>query len=72
MNLAIFQLPTLPLKEEKLSTYIKAIKKGSVVVLGEYVLNLFFHDFKNSPKEILNKIAQNKLTQLSKLAKKMI
>lgn len=70
MNLAIFQLPTLPLKEEKLSTYIKAIKKGSVVVLGEYVLNLFFHDFKNSPKEILNKIAQSKLTQLSKLAKK--
>ncbi|MDO7253097.1 carbon-nitrogen hydrolase family protein [Helicobacter cappadocius] len=70
MNFAIFQLPTLPLKEEKLSTYIKAIKKGSVVVLGEYVLNFFFHDLKNSPKELLNKIAQSKLTQLSKLAKK--
>ncbi|PAF53223.1 hypothetical protein BKH42_07160 [Helicobacter sp. 13S00482-2] len=70
MNLAIFQLSSLPLKEEKLSTYAKTIKKGSIVVLGEYVLNFFFHDFKNSPKELLNKIAQSKLTQLSKLAKK--
>ncbi|PAF41108.1 carbon-nitrogen hydrolase family protein [Helicobacter sp. 11S03491-1] len=70
MNLAILQLPTLPLKEEKLSTYLKAIKKGSVVVLGEYVLNLFFHELKDAPRDIVNKTTANKLTQLAKLAKK--
>lgn len=70
MNLAIFQLPTLPLKEERLSSYLKAIKKGSVVVLGEYVLNLFFHELKNVPKDIINTTTQSKLIQLEKLSKR--
>ncbi|PAF44424.1 carbon-nitrogen hydrolase family protein [Helicobacter sp. 11S02596-1] len=70
MNLAIFQLPSLPLKEDKLSSYLKAIKKGSVVVLGEYVLNLFFHEISNAPKDIINKTTQSKLAELTKLAKK--
>lgn len=70
MNIAVFQLPALPLKEERLSSYLKAIKKGSIVVLGEYVLNLFFHELKNAPKDIINKTTQVKLLQLEKLSKK--
>lgn len=70
MNLAIFQLPSLPFKENKLASYLKAIKKGSIVVLGEYVLNLFFHEISDVPKDIINKTTQSKLSELTKLAKK--
>ncbi|PAF50529.1 carbon-nitrogen hydrolase family protein [Helicobacter sp. 13S00477-4] len=70
MNVAVFQLPSLPLKEDKLVSYLKNIEKGSVVVLGEYVLNLFFHELKGVSKDIINKTTQSKLLQLSKLAKK--
>ncbi|PAF46215.1 hypothetical protein BKH46_08530 [Helicobacter sp. 12S02634-8] len=71
MNLAILQLPSLPLKEEKLTAYLKAIKKGSVVVMGEYVLNPFFHEIGGMSKEIINNITQSRLTELTKLTKKL-
>ncbi len=71
MNIAALQLTSLPLDDVKLTYYVKAAAESNVEVLllGEYVLNLFFHELKNLPLSMINEQSTKHLESLKILAK---
>ncbi|MGG7049115.1 MULTISPECIES: carbon-nitrogen hydrolase family protein [unclassified Campylobacter] len=71
-KIAILQLPTLPLSEARLDYYLKICKdRGAhLVVLGEYVLNSFFKELENMPKNIIKQQSDEKKKSLTELSKK--
>lgn len=71
-KIAILQLPTLPLSEARLDYYLKICKdRGAhLVMLGEYVLNSFFKELENMPKNIIKQQSDEKKKSLTELSKK--
>lgn len=70
--ISALQLPTLPMNEAKLDYYIRICDKKDIrlVVLGEYVLNSFFKELENMPKNMIKAQSKHKIKMLKSLAKK--
>lgn len=71
MKIAALQLPTLPLSNKKLKSYISHAKdKGAnLVVLGEYVLNNFFKELTYMPKNMIAIQTKHKIEALEALSR---
>jgi len=69
MKIAALQLTSLPLDDIKLRHYIKAASEAGVeiILLGEYVLNLFFSEIKNLPLEMIQDQSSKHLESLKAL-----
>jgi len=71
MKIAALQLPTLPLSNKKLATYIKKAKDNGakIIVLGEYVINTFFKELVNMRRNMVAIQTKNKVEALEYYAK---
>lgn len=71
-KIAALQLKTLSLSEARIDYYLKACKEAEVdlVVLGEYVLNSFFHELLTMPKAMIEEQSLSKKQSLIKLAQR--
>ncbi|CAD7288534.1 carbon-nitrogen hydrolase family protein [Campylobacter suis] len=71
-KIAILQLATLPLSDARLDYYLKICKDrgAKLVVLGEYVLNSFFKELENMPKNIIKQQSDEKKRTLCELSKR--
>lgn len=69
MKVVLAQASVMPLQEEALHTYFKYLEKGSIVVFGEYVFDLFFTALGDTSKEIIAQLYEQKVGLLQKLAK---
>jgi predicted amidohydrolase len=65
------QLPTLGMSASKLEFYIKNAKNKDVklMLFGEYILNHFFWELKNIPKEMIKEQTNEHLELLQKFSK---
>lgn len=70
MKIVLAQVSAMPLQEEALHAYFRHLDKGSIVVFGEYVFDLFFASLEDTPKEIIAQLYEQKLEILQKLSQK--
>ncbi len=69
MKVVLAQASVMPLQERALHTYFKYLEKGSVVVFGEYVFDLFFTALRDTSKEVIAQLYGQKVELIQKLAK---
>lgn len=70
MNVAALQLPSVGMSTTKLYHYIRIAHKRNVklLLLGEYLLNTFFKELKNTPPSMLRELSEHQLGILRDLA----
>jgi nitrilase len=70
MKVAVIQTATLPYEKAKINYFLSILrsKKVKLVVIGEYVLNLFFKDLENTPISFIKQQSNHQLELLKKLA----
>jgi len=71
LTVAALQLPSLPIEKAKLDYYlaIAKSKKVSLILLAEYVTNLFFKELEKTPLGLIEDQAQKQKENLLKLSK---
>jgi nitrilase len=71
LSIAALQMASLPLEKAKLDYYLSIAKskKAKVVVLGEYVSNLFFKELEKTPKAFIVEQSQKQAANFANLAK---
>ena len=72
MKIAALQLATLPMSINKLDYYMKICSKKdvAVLVLGEYVLNMFFKEMEKAPASMIKEQSNHKIEALKELSSK--
>jgi len=70
MKVAVIQTSTLPYEKAKINYFLSILRsKGvKVVVIPEYVLNLFFKDLENTPLNFIKQQSEHQFKLLKKLA----
>jgi len=71
LNVAAVQLPSLPIEKAKLDYYlaIAKSKKVSLILLAEYVTNLFFKELEKTPLGLIEDQAQKQKENLLNLSR---
>lgn len=71
LSIAGLQMASLPLEKAKLDYYLSIAKskKARVVVLGEYVANLFFKELEKTPKAFIVEQSSKQAANFANLAK---
>ncbi len=71
-KIAALQLSTLPMNESKFDYYARICDKKDIrlLVLGEYVLNSFFKELENMPKNMIKEQSVHKVNMLQNICKK--
>ena len=72
MNIAALQTSAIGLSPNRLDYYLRicALKDVRVLLLGEYVLNRFFHELVSMPQSLLLHQSKNQIAMLKDLSKK--
>lgn len=70
MNVAVLQLPYIGMSLAKIDYYLRIAQKKQVkvLVLGEYILNPFFHELTDTPVNMIKEQTQKHLETLRKFA----
>ena len=70
MKVAVIQTSSLPYEKAKINYYLSILRSKDVklVVIGEYVLNLFFKDLEKTPKNFIKKQSSHQIKLFKKLA----
>jgi len=70
MKVAVIQTATLPYEKAKVNYFLSILRSKGVklVVIGEYVLNLFFKDLENTPINFIAQQSEHQLKLFKKLA----
>jgi len=70
MKVAVIQTATLPYEKAKINYFLSILrsKKVKLVVIGEYVLNLFFKDLEKTPINFIAKQSKHQLELFRRLA----
>ena len=71
MKIAVIQTSSLPYEKAKINYYLSILrsKKVKLVVITEYVLNLFFKELENTNIKFVKKHSDNQIKLFKKLAK---
>ena len=71
MKVAVIQTSSLPYEKAKINYFLSILrtKKVKLVVIGEYVLNLFFKELETTPISFIKKHSQNQIKLFKKLSK---
>jgi len=70
MRVAVIQTSTLPYEKAKVNYFLSILRSKNVklVVIGEYVLNLFFKDLENTPLSFIAQQSKHQLELFKRLA----
>jgi len=70
MKIAVIQTSSLPYEKAKINYFLSILrtKKVKVVVLGEYILNLFFKELENMPLSFIKEQSIHQVELFKKLA----
>ena len=70
MKIAVIQTSSLPYEKAKINYYLSILRSKNVklVVIGEYILNLFFKELENTPINFIKKQSNHQLKLFKKLA----
>jgi len=70
MKIAVIQTSNLPYEKAKVNYFLSILrsKKVQLVVIGEYVLNLFFKDLEKTPINFIAKQSEHQLKLFKRLA----
>ena len=72
MKVAVIQTSSLPYEKAKINYFLSILRSKQVklVVLPEYVLNLFFKELEKTPIKFIQKQSDNQIKLLKKLSKR--
>ena len=72
MKVAVIQTSSLPYEKAKINYFLSILRSKQVklVVLPEYVLNLFFKELEKTPIKFIKKQSDNQIKLLKKLSKR--
>jgi len=70
VKVAVIQTSSLPYEKAKINYYLSILrsKKVKLVVIGEYVLNLFFKELENTPLNFIKQQSSHQIELFKKLA----
>ena len=70
MKVAVIQTSSLPYEKAKINYYLSILRSKNVklVVIGEYVLNLFFKELENTPINFIKQQSSHQVKLFKKLA----
>ena len=70
MKVAVIQTSSLPYEKAKINYFLSILKSKNVklVVIGEYVLNLFFKELENTPLNFIKQQSAHQIKLFKKLA----
>jgi nitrilase len=71
LKIAVIQTSSLPYEQAKINYFLSILRAKNVklVVIGEYVLNLFFKDLENTPINFVKQHSNKQIKLFKKLAK---
>ena len=70
MKIAVIQTASLPYEKAKINYFLSILraKKVKLVLIGEYILNLFFKDLENTPIKFIKEQSSHQIELFKKLA----
>ena len=68
MKVAVIQTSSLPYEKAKINYFLSILRTKNVklVVIAEYVLNLFFKDLETTPKKFIKQHSDNQIKLFKK------
>jgi nitrilase len=71
VKIAIIQTSSLPYEKAKINYFLSILraKKVKLVVIGEYILNLFFKDLEKTPINFIKQHSNNQIKLFKKLSR---